>query len=577
MVTKNVRFCPGFFSKIRPLFLLHFFNGAKVEQKRTFLVAFQTQGNPGKKGKFMISKRIVSLGVIMSVYAMHFVGAKASSVVTSKTYVDAKISSSADISSTSTTTAPNEKAVYDAISSATSAANNLLTQVISNADTSHAPSGDAVYDALANKQDTIDTGLVSLGDEWIEDLPAVVSYDTTSGLVGNKYGILDYNGSVDYVDDGWYNYQENSETNHLIPTVGAVGRELQSILDIMPFVLPVLNFNTTTDPAAVDNYSTTFNGTTGHWPSTQETEYIQGDTFAKGLALKQNKIPTDLVDFDGNDVRAIVATNATGTALNGDTVGIVSKDSMGGSWGSVEYWDDPAAPGVNVNNLVPDISVIQEVVGLANTKQNKLGGDSSTAGKVVTATANEGVVTYTTIDSAVTDSSTNLVTSGGVYTAISGKQDTITGYDPNNDEVQSVLTDTTNDGEIGKIELVTLERMENEDLSWDDYLDPETEKIPTVAFVANMMTTEMQFKLRGGGQDTGKVVVAGSNPGVPDYVATYDGSGTYTVATDAGKIATAAAVETKQTKKTCAGWLDGTTVADSTHTDANCVLWNLPD
>ncbi len=37
------------------------------------------------------------------------------------------------------------------------------------------------------------------------------------------------------------------------------------------------------------------------------------------------------------------------------------------------------------------------------------------------------------------------------------------------------------------------------------------------------------------------------------------------------------AMNTKQTKKTCAGWLDGTTVADATHTDANCVLWNLPD
>ena len=37
------------------------------------------------------------------------------------------------------------------------------------------------------------------------------------------------------------------------------------------------------------------------------------------------------------------------------------------------------------------------------------------------------------------------------------------------------------------------------------------------------------------------------------------------------------AMNTKQTKKTCAGWLDGTTVPDATHTDANCVLWNLPD
>ena len=32
-----------------------------------------------------------------------------------------------------------------------------------------------------------------------------------------------------------------------------------------------------------------------------------------------------------------------------------------------------------------------------------------------------------------------------------------------------------------------------------------------------------------------------------------------------------------QAKKTCAGWMDGTTTPNSTHTDAHCVLWNLPD
>ena len=51
------------------------------------------------------------------------------------------------------------------------------------------------------KQDIITTGLVSLGDDWFEDLPSVVSFDSTSGLVGNKYGILDVNGSMNYIDD----------------------------------------------------------------------------------------------------------------------------------------------------------------------------------------------------------------------------------------------------------------------------------------------------------------------------------------------------------------------------------------
>ena len=115
-------------------------------------------------------------------------------------------------------------------------------------------------DAL--KQDTITTGLVSLGDDWIEDLPALVSYDTTSGLVGNKYGILDYNGSYNYVDDGWNNYQEDDETNLLIPTVGAVGRELQNIWNNMPSAFSWTN----TETAAVNNYSIAFDDTTNNWP-----------------------------------------------------------------------------------------------------------------------------------------------------------------------------------------------------------------------------------------------------------------------------------------------------------------------
>lgn len=55
-------------------------------------------------------------------------------------------------------------------------------------------------------------------------------------------------------------------------------------------------------------------------------------------------------------------------------------------------------------------------------------------------------------------------------------------------------------------------------------------------------------------------------------IATYSASGTYNATNDAGKIATAAAVETKQTKKVCYGWPDGVE-----QTDANCWLWTLPD
>ena len=45
-----------------------------------------------------------------------------------------------------------------------------------------------------------------------------------------------------------------------------------------------------------------------------------------------------------------------------------------------------------------------------------------------------------------------------------------------------------------------------------------------------------------------------------------------------GAIPTASSVVAyAQPKKTCAGWADGTTTYDTTHTNANCVLWNFPD
>ena len=94
-------------------------------------------------------------GFIAFMTALASLGANADTIVTSKTYVDAKVSSSASISSSSTTTAPNEKAVYDALQSAQSAASNILSTTITDGDSTHAPDGNAVYDALAGKQNNL--------------------------------------------------------------------------------------------------------------------------------------------------------------------------------------------------------------------------------------------------------------------------------------------------------------------------------------------------------------------------------------------------------------------------------------
>lgn len=124
----------------------------------------------------------------------------ADTVVTSKTYVDAKVSSSDSISSTSTTTAPNEAAVYGALQSAQSAVNNVLTSVVSDNDTTHAPTGDAVYDALAGKQGNIggstDSGKAVIATETA----GTVAYKTINSAVDNTDNLITAGAVKTYAD-----------------------------------------------------------------------------------------------------------------------------------------------------------------------------------------------------------------------------------------------------------------------------------------------------------------------------------------------------------------------------------------
>ena len=159
------------------------------------------------------------------------------------------------------------------------------------------------------KQDIIETGLVSLGDEWFEDLPSVVSFDSTSGLVGNKYGILDVNGSMNYIDDGWNNYVGDSEVEYLIPTVGAVGRELQFIWDNMPNWAP-LTWNNT-QSTAINAYNSTFGNGTNNWAGSGNL-LINGQFLANSLALKQNKLPEQDDDLIPGQVGSLLAPTTAG-------------------------------------------------------------------------------------------------------------------------------------------------------------------------------------------------------------------------------------------------------------------------
>lgn len=166
------------------------------------------------------------------------------------------------------------------------------------------------------KQDIIETGLVDLYDDGDYMLPAITTYDATSGLVSNKIGILD--SGTAFEDMGDLNAYTSDQFNNFVPTAAAVANGLSfiwSTLDWKPF-----SWDSNTFPVAINAYSTTFDTTSthvnGNWPYNQQKFLVRADTFANSLALKQNKIPAgtagNVVTYTGNaGVVGSVAVSST--------------------------------------------------------------------------------------------------------------------------------------------------------------------------------------------------------------------------------------------------------------------------
>ena len=227
---------------------------------------------------------------------------------------------------------------------------NFIEDSITDGVTNKAPSENAVHDALADKQDTIETGLVDFNN-GVADLPAIVTYDSTDGVTGNKIGILDFDTIDD--DEGTLSAYNGygSEMDNYVPTVRAVGEELGNIWNFMSSVTP-LTWHSTTDTAAVNNYSTTFNGTTNNWPTAQSTQYVRGQAFANALALKQNKIPARQTKIDNSD-----STYAPSVVTNGTTDGTVGQMAIITAARMIEdafVYDDYS----NNDNLIPTLGVV---------------------------------------------------------------------------------------------------------------------------------------------------------------------------------------------------------------------------
>ncbi|MBO4583050.1 MAG: hypothetical protein J5714_03295 [Alphaproteobacteria bacterium] len=209
------------------------------------------------------------------------------------------------------------------------------------------------------KQDIIATEMVDLYGDGEYMLPAITTYDITSGLVGNKIGILD--GTTIEGDEGTlpqYNTEAHGvEMDNFVPTVRAVADALQNIWNTMPQSWQALLWYVNNDGGvnrtnAINAYNSTFGNGTNQWAG-DSNHLINGQFLANSLALKQNKI-------------------AAGTAGN-----VVTYTGNAGVVGSVAV---SSTEDYNQQNELTNGSNLANVQ-LVSTKQNKMtcaGWDSET-------------------------------------------------------------------------------------------------------------------------------------------------------------------------------------------------------
>ncbi len=258
------------------------------------------------------------------------------------------------------------------------------------------------------KQDKIITGLVEFTDETM--LPAITTYDSTSGLVGNKIGILDVQtiwddeGALDSYSDG---NGYGPEMDNYVPTVRAVAEGLVNKQDKLPAA-----WTSTTNPYAMAstggqtielfNWDVNRRYITagGSQPLTKRSGadnvilYING---TKTLAqyqtsnfggtgdvanTNQNYIKGALVSLELlKDVYSELNSKITNNALPTGTTGtVVTYNGVNAETGVQEFGERAVYDPANAYNAQTDATKLA-TAGFVETKQNKMvcaGWDSDT-------------------------------------------------------------------------------------------------------------------------------------------------------------------------------------------------------
>ena len=208
---------------------------------------------------------------------------------------------------------------------------------------------------------------------------------------------------------------------------------------------PVAMNWSSTETTATNAYSTTFDGEANNWPVADANKYVKGDSFATGLALKQNILPAIPTDYDaplGGQTIALT-DNAGVPAVRYITKGFndaltVMGNTNSYSVGSLLLDDNATAFRLFAAKSFlagPTNAAIQKakdtLVSLELLKDvyDRVKRPTGTTGTVVTynGTDTNGTQQFgeTAIDTIVTSNSTNLITSGAVYTADLARQNLI--------------------------------------------------------------------------------------------------------------------------------------------------------
>ena len=306
-------------------------------------------------------------------------------------------------------------------------------------------------------------------------------------------------------------------------------------------------------------------------PSFAEPTELDKKTVASKAYVdtKQDKITTGNImlydDPDGTEgdisVPGLVAYDPQTSTLSGNKIGILDQDTILDHEGTLFTYGTQGGYGSEMDNFVPTVrAVVESLRILDDAKQNNLPAvwtdptdayyTASTGGQTIDLTATPGRVGHRYITAGGSQPLTQKAGADNVILYINGTK-TLAEYQTSNFGATGDFA-TTNQNYINGA-LVSLELLKD---------------------VYSALHNEIQNATPTG--TPGNVAMYDPSTGaLGDGVATYSGATAqdpYNATNDAAKIATAAAVETKQTKRVCAGYEPG-----HENDPDYCWLWDFPD